>query len=61
MAGVAEYTAEYEIGLKKAIAITVSTGATLTIIGTTPCHNCVAGTDATVVALNVAAAALAKQ
>jgi len=61
--GVAEYKAEYAKGLAKALKVADAAGAKVFILGTTPAHNTATAVvdDATVVALNAAAAALAKE
>jgi len=62
VAGVPEYAAEYKKGLQKATALAGANGAAVVIVGTTPAHNTATPVDdATVVQLNVAAAALAKE
>ena len=62
LGGVPEYTAEYRIGLTKALALAQAAGATLSMLATTPAHNTAsAADDTTVVALNEAAAGLAKE
>lgn len=60
-AGVPEYTTEYTAGLAKVAKLAVASGATVFVIGTTPAHNTATAVvdDATVVALNKAAAGLA--
>jgi lysophospholipase L1-like esterase len=59
--GVPEYTSEYRTGLLKAQKIANDTGATITILGTTPAHNTATKDDVTVVGLNKAAQSLAQE
>eukprot|EP00750_Incisomonas_marina_P031689 INCI8277.9.p3 GENE.INCI8277.9~~INCI8277.9.p3 ORF type:complete len:139 (+),score=13.49 INCI8277.9:720-1136(+) len=59
-AGVPEYAAEYANGLGRARRIADAFGAKITLLATTPCHNCADGDEDTVLALNVAAAKLAQ-
>ena len=55
MIGLSRYTA----GLQLARAIADAADTEIIMLGTSPCHNCAAGDDDTVVALNRAASSIA--